>query len=235
MPATVIVPARGGSKRVPRKNTLPLVGVPIINRTLQLIDEAHIADSIVVSTDDDDIAALARGFGASVLRRESSLADDHTPLLPVMQDAIARLPELGISIEAEDAIALVYATAITMDPEDLASACSSITEDAFVVSVASFAHPPQRGFSLTADNTLEPVDPSASAVRTQDLPQWYHDAAQFVCGKRSTWQSATGIFAKARGYVVPRWRCVDLDTPEDLKTAEVLLAGLASLGHENSS
>ena len=183
-----------------------------------------------MSTDDNEIAALAENFGAYVLRRESGLADDHTPLLPVIQDAIARLPELGIFIEDDDAVALVYSTAITMDPKDLASAHSAITENALVLSVASFAHPPQRGFSLAAHNDLEPIDSSASTIRTQDLPEWYHDAAQFVWGTCSAWQSATGIFAKARGYRVPRWRCVDLDTPEDLKTAEILLAGLASLG-----
>ena len=233
MPATVIIPARGGSKRVPRKNVLPLLGIPILTRTLHAVHDAKIADSIVVTTDDEEIADIARDLGATTLTRPAELSDDHMPLLPVAQDAIAQLLGLSFPLDPEDKVAMVLATAITMDPADLANAAGSIPHNGFVVSVASYPHPPQRGFSLTVDNALEPVDPSASATRTQDLPERYHDAAQFVWGTRSTWQSATGIFANARGHVVPRWRCVDLDTPEDLKTAEVLLAGLASLRHEN--
>lgn len=235
MPATVIIPARGGSKRVPRKNVLPLLGIPILTRTLQAVQDANVADSIVVTTDDEEIADIARDLGAATLTRPAELSDDHTPILPVVQDAIAQLLGLSFPIDPEDKVAMVYATAITVNPADLANAAGSIPNDGFVVSVATYPHPPQRGFAMAADKALQPVDPSASGMRTQDLPEWYHDAAQFVWGTRSTWQSATGIFASARGYVVPRWRCVDLDTPEDLKTAEVLLAGLASLGHENGS
>ena len=229
MPTTVIVPARSGSRRIPRKNVLPLLGTPILARTLGAIHEAGVADNVIVTTDEDEIEAIATTNGALVIRRSPGLADEHTPLLPVMRDAIQQLLERGIVTGDSDAIAMVFATAITMDPGDLTNARDEIPTDRFVVSVSSYAHPPQRGFHMDATGRLHPVDPAQESVRTQDLPEWYHDAAQFVWGRTKEWMSASSIFANALGYAVPRWRCVDLDTPEDLTTAQVLLAGLASL------
>jgi len=209
-----------------------LLGTPILARTLGAIHEAGVADNVIVTTDDDEIEAIASTNGALVIRRSPELADEHTPLLPVMQDAIHQLVEQGIVNAESDAIAMVFATAITMDPRDLANARDEIPADRFVVSVASYAHPPQRAFHMDVSSRLQPVEPTQESVRTQDLPDWYHDAAQFVWGRTKTWMSAPSIFANAFGYVVPRWRCVDLDTPEDLTTAQVLLAGLASLSTE---
>ena len=232
MPTTVIVPARGGSQRIPRKNVLPLLGKPILARTLGAIHEAGVADNVIVTTDDDEIEAIASTNGALVLRRSPELADEHTPLLPVMQDAIQQLVERDIVHEESDAIGMVFATAITMNPQDLANARDEIPADRFVVSVATYTHPPQRAFQMDASGRLQSVEPTQESVRTQDLPEWYHDAAQFVWGHTRAWMSAASIFANASGYEVPRWRCVDLDTPEDLVTAQVLLAGLASLSTE---
>lgn len=231
----MIVPARGGSRRIPRKNVLPLRGTPILARTLGAIHEAGVADNVIVTTDDDEIEAIASSNGALVIRRSLELSDEHTPLLPVIQDAIHQLVERGIMTEESHAVAMVFATAITMSPHDLASARDEITADRFVVSVASYAHPPQRAFHMDAEGRLQTVEPTQESVRTQDLPEWYHDAAQFVWGRTETWMSASSIFDNARGYQIPRWRCVDLDTPEDLTTARVVLAGLASLSTESGS
>lgn len=233
MGAVVIVPARGGSRRIPRKNVLPVAGIPVLTRTLMLIQQAAVADHIVVSTDDDEIAALAREQGVHVITRNPELADDHTPLLPVIQSTIRELTTLGIPSAPDRLIGMVFATAITMQPSDLRSGRDLVSADHLVVSVTSYAHPPQRGFVMGESGNLRSVDPASAAVRTQDLPAWFHDAAQFVWGSERTWMAATSIFENALGYHVPRWRAVDLDEPEDLQRAEVLLAGLASLSQEN--
>lgn len=232
MTGTVIIPARGGSKRVPRKNVRLVGGVPVIGHTIRAVLDSGIAGSVVVTTDDGEIAQVAQQFGARTLDRPLHLADDHTPVLPVMQDAILQLMASDVITDPGELVAMVMATAITMDPRDLVESMELVGSSDFLVSVTAFEHPPQRGFTLTAEGHLNPVDPPALNARTQDLPDWYHDAAQFVWGRAATWLSASSILGTARGYRVPRWRSVDIDTPEDLLRAEVLLTALASVSSE---
>lgn len=200
-----------------------------MRRTLDAVYEANIADAVVVTTDDEEIANVACAAGALVLPRAPGLADDHTPVLPVVQSAIRQLPDIDISVNEDDRIGLVYATAIAMSPTDLAASYASIPDDRFVVSVCSYNHPPQRGFTLGPDDSLQPVAPSKSQARTQDLDEWFHDAAQFVWAQARTWESSDEIFSRGVGHRVARWRAIDIDTAEDLHMAEVLLAGIASL------
>ncbi len=232
MTGTVIIPARGGSKRIPRKNVHPLSGIPMIGHTIRAVLNSGIAAPVVVTTDDGEIAQVAQQFGAMTLDRPHHLADDHTPLLPVMQDAISQLMASDVITDPGEPVAMVIATAITMDPHDLAESMGLVGTSDFLVSIAVFEHPPQRGFTLIAEGRLNPVDPPALNTRTQDLPIWYHDAAQFVWGAAGTWLSATSILGAARGYRVPHWLSVDIDTPEDLLRAEVLLKALASVSSE---
>lgn len=232
MTGTVIIPARGGSKRVPRKNVRLVGGVPVIGHTICAVLDSGIAGSVVVTTDDEEIAQVAQQFGASTLNRPVHLADDHTPVLPVMQDAINQLMASDVITDPGEPVAMVMATAITMDPRDLAESMELVGSSDFLVSVTAFEHPPQRGFTLTAEGQLDPVDLPALNARTQDLPDWYHDAAQFVWGRAATWLSASSILGTARGYRVPHWRSVDIDTPEDMLRAEVLLTALASVSSE---
>ena len=232
MTGTVIIPARSGSTRIPRKNVHLVGGVPVIGHTIRAVLDSGIAASVVVTTDDGEIAQVAQQFGAKTLDRPVHLADDHTPLLPVMQEAISQLMASGVITDPGEPVAMVLATAITMDPRDLAESMGLTGTSDLLVSIAVFEHPPQRGFTLTADSQLNPVDPPALNTRTQDLPTWYHDAAQFVWGRAATWLSATSILGTARGYRVPHWRSVDIDTPEDMLRAEVLLKALASVSSE---
>lgn len=232
MSGTVIIPARGGSKRVPRKNVHVVDGVPVIGHTIRVVLDSGIADSVVVTTDDREIAQVAQQFGARTLDRSLHLADDHTPVLPVMQDAISQLMASDEITDPGEPIAMVMATAITMDPRDLAESRNLVGSSDFLVSVTTFEHPPQRGFTLTAEGHLSPVDPPALKARTQDLLDWYHDAAQFVWGRAATWLSASSVLETARGYRVPHWRSVDIDTLGDLLRAEVLLKTLASVSSE---
>lgn len=229
MAGIVIIPARGGSQRVPRKNVYPIDGVPMIARTINAVSASGVADAIVVTTDDVEIAQVASTQGAVVLQRPTELADHHTPLLPVMQSAISNLQQTGAISEVQQNVALVYATAITLDPGDLAQALSHTPTDSLVVSVTSFPHPPQRGFILNDEGTMIPIDRAALETRTQDLPQWWHDASQFVWGTAQTWLSTSSILEGALGFRVPHWRVVDLDTPEDLVRAEALVRVLTSL------
>lgn len=232
MAGIVIIPARGGSQRVPRKNVYSIDGVPIIARTIDAVAASGIADTIVVTTDDAEIAEVASRRGATLVARPPELADHHTPVLPVMQHTISDLQQADLIAGDQQPVGLVYATAVTLDPADLAQSFDQTPPDSFLVSVTSYPHPPQRAFTLDDEGTMIPVDKAALKARTQDLPVWWHDAAQFVWGATRTWLSASSILDSALGFRVPHWRVVDLDTPDDLVRAEALVRTIASLSSQ---
>jgi N-acylneuraminate cytidylyltransferase len=223
-----IIPARGGSKRVPRKNIRPFLGVPLIARTIGLIQAANVVGRIVVSTDDEEIAAVARAAGAEVpFVRRAELADDLTGTRDVMRDAIRMLE--AESGEPLDAVCSVYPTAVLLDPADLVAAYAVLTEtDAeFVVSASTFDSPIQRALAIRADGTCDMVWPEYAETRSQDLDERFHDAGQFYWGRRDAWLGPHGAFsgeARSRLFVVPRTRVQDIDTLEDWERAEQLFA-----------
>lgn len=215
-----VIPARGGSQRIPRKNIRPFLGVPLLARTIGILHETQLFTRIVVSTDDDEIASVAIGAGAEVpFLRPATLADDHTGIAPVMAHAVRELdhtaPLCGI-------VCCAYATAVLSIPDDYRRAATMVTDgDAdYVVACASFGYPIQRALRAV-DGGIAMFHPEHRTTRSQDLEPAYHDAGQFYFGTRQAWLEGRPIFGPAsRMLVLPRHRVQDIDTPEDWTTAE---------------
>lgn len=218
-----IIPARGGSKRIPRKNVKHFCGKPMIARSIEAAHLAGCFDRVIVSTDDSEIADVARSFGAEVpFIRPSELSDDHTGTSPVVAHAIQWLAEQG---GAANFVCCIYATAPFVQAEDIVKGLRLIeSEDIqFAFSVTSYAFPIQRAIRLTKDNRIEMYSPENFQVRSQDLEEAWHDAGQFYWGTSKAWLSGQPIFGhKSAPVILPRHQVQDIDTPEDWVRAEWL-------------
>jgi pseudaminic acid cytidylyltransferase len=217
-----IIPARGGSKRIPRKNIRPFLGVPLLARTVQRLRAIPRIARIVVSTDDRDVADVAREAGAEVpFMRRAELADDMASTVPVVRDAVMQLASAG---DTASIYCCVYPAAVLFDEHVLDAAITMVQRDAtvdFAVPVTSFPSPIQRAMRRHADSSVEMFQPEHYDSRSQDLEPAYHDAGQFYVGRKEAWMEARPLFsAHTRSVVMPRWRVQDIDTPEDWVRAE---------------
>lgn len=217
-----LIPARGGSKRIPRKNVKPFAGKPIMAWPMAAAKSCGLFDEVVVSTDDEDIAATARACGADrVLIRPKALADDHTALRPVLRQVIT---DLETGSEAVTELCCIYATAAFLAPADLVSGFSHLSDNDvdYSVSAVAYAHPVQRAFFENENGGVEMAYPEQRVVRTQDLEPHYHDAGMFFWGRRDAFFTDVSIYtAKSRLVVIPRERGIDIDEPEDWDSAEL--------------
>ncbi|MEM8878149.1 MAG: pseudaminic acid cytidylyltransferase [Pseudomonadota bacterium] len=231
MKNTAIIPARGGSKRIPRKNIMPFLGKPMIGWSIEAAIDSGLFDRIIVSTDDPEIAETAKNFGAQVpFMRPPHLSDDHTPTVPVIAHALHWLSENQGETEA-GLVCCLYATAPFIEAQDLVSARALLIEsDAdYALPVTSFAFPIERAVDLSADNWLTMRNPENSQTRSQDLREAYHDAGQFYWGRQSAWAEQRPVLGgDAVGLPIPRTRVQDIDTPEDWARAEALMRALQS-------
>ena len=220
-----IVPARGGSKRIPHKNIRPFRGVPLLARTLETILHAEVFDSVIVSTDDAEIAAVALDAGATVpFVRPPELSDDWTATAPVVTHAIEVLePEMG----RFEAVCCVYPGAVLITEDDYA-ASSTLVDDALkcesvVATVVRYGHPIQRALRRGDGGLLEPVGGADALVRrTQDLEPTWHDAGQFYWASAARWRCPEPLLSSIIPYELPAWRTQDIDTEEDWIRAEIL-------------
>ncbi len=218
-----VIPARGGSKRIPGKNIRPFANRPMICHSIAAARASGLFDAIVVSTDSEEIARVARDCGAETpFLRPASLADDQTPIAPVLLHALAELEARGRGV---DNLCLIYATAPFLTPEALREGLRVLEErraDA-VFSVTSFPAPVQRALTLDARGRLRMLWPEHEVTRSQDLPQAFHDAGQFHWVRASALR-ATGRLYMENAYpvIIPRHLSQDIDTPEDWDRAEML-------------
>lgn len=217
-----IIPARGGSKRIPRKNVKDFCGKPMIAWPILAALESKLFDAIVVSTDDDEIAQVAEDYGAVVpFRRPAELSDDHTPTLPVLAHAIRWWEANRSPIELA---CCIYATAPFLRASDLQRGYEMLRKDAeadFAFSITTYAYPIFRSLKLDKDGRVQMFWPENELVRSQDLPEAWHDAGLFYWGKSTAFQTERGVFgAKSIGVTVPRYITQDIDTLEDWLSAE---------------
>jgi pseudaminic acid cytidylyltransferase len=220
-----VIPARGGSKRIPRKNIRPFHGRPMLAWPIAAAQASGLFDHIVVSTDDAEIAEAARACGAETpFLRPAELADDHGGVAPVVRHAIETLDS------KPDLVCLIYSTAATLQPGALREGYAALTarpDKAYALSVTSFPAPIQRGLRIAADGALEALHPEHRLTRSQDLEPAYHDAGQFCWGRTEAWLTGAPIFSDASlPVVLPRWLVQDVDTEEDWRRAELMFAGL---------
>ena len=226
MSAIAIIPARGGSKRIPRKNIRPFAGKPMIAWSIEAALESGIFDAVVVSTDDEEIATVATSFGAQIpFRRPSELSDDHTPTMPVIAHAIRWWEENKSPL---DYGCCIYATAPFIKPEFLREGLATLRKNPdgdFAFSVTTYAFPIFRALRIAENGRLDMFWPENEMKRSQDLPEAWHDAGQFYWGRRNAFLGPHGFFS-ARSYpvVLPRYLVQDIDTPEDWERAEKLFA-----------
>ena len=228
MSSVAIIPARGGSKRIPRKNLKPFDGVPMIVRSIRTALDSALFDQVVVSTDDEEIAEVARAHGAHVpFMRPASLADDFTGTAAVMVHALNELPAVEFAC-------CIYATAPLLQARYLRQGLDLLErhpDKSFAFSVASFGFPVQRALTLDEEGALTSLYPEFRATRSQDLPEAFQDAGQFYWGRRAAWLRGDVLFSPASlPVILPRHLVQDIDTLEDWTRAEYLYAALKAGG-----
>jgi N-acylneuraminate cytidylyltransferase len=224
-----IIPARGGSKRIPRKNIKDFCGKPMIAWSIEAAKASRCFDRIIVTTDDNEIADVANQFGAEIpFIRPKALSDDFAGTLPVVIHAIESL-ELETTELSE--ICCLYATAPFVTPDDIKRGYDALrsSRSEYAIGVTSFPFPIQRALKINDHNKVSMVNPSAFSVRSQDLEEVFHDAGQFYWGTRRAWLSGIPSFlADTVPVVLPRHRVQDIDTPEDWQRAEWLFKAMVS-------
>lgn len=222
-----VIPARGGSKRIPRKNLKDFCGRPIIAWSIAAAQDAACFDHIIVSTDDAEIAAAAREAGAEIpFMRPPELADDHTATTAVIAHAIRHFDAAG---DPPELVCCLYATAPFASADDLRAGMERLkTSDAdYAFPVTSYPFPIQRAVRLDAGQRVSMFQPEHFATRSQDLEEAWHDAGQFYWGRRDAWLAGTPIFSPhALGLPVPRQRVQDIDSLEDWARAEWLFKAM---------
>ena len=223
MSVVCIIPARGGSKRIPRKNVALFHGRPMISWSIKAAFETDLFDRIVVSTHDQEIADVARTEGADVpFLRPEKLADDYTPTVPVISHAIETL-----ALQADAAVCCLYATAPLVRAEDIRAGYSLLENADSVMAITSFAFPIQRGLRYSKNGTVQMLYPEHLLTRSQDLEETWHDAGQFYWARASLWSSGRSLIGPgAKGLPLPRYRVQDIDTPEDWARAEVIFTSV---------
>ena len=223
-----IIPARGGSKRIPRKNIRPFCGRPMISWPVEAATASGLFSRIIVSTEDAEIADVAREAGAETpFTRPAALADDHSGTTEVIVHAIDWALEAGWPVEAA---CCIYATAAFVSAELLAEARRLLARDCdYVFAAVRYGHPPQRGFLRAPDGSPELIQPEHQATRTQDLPAVYHDSGQFYWGTRDAWMERRPFFGPRTRFIeIPPWRAQDIDRDDDWTMAEQLFAAMQS-------
>lgn len=224
-----IIPARGGSKRIPRKNIRDFFGKPMIAYSIEAAKRANCFDRIVVSTDDHEIAEIAENYGAEVpFIRPVNLSDDVTGTIPVVKHAIDMLEGDSNSINL---VCCVYATAPFIYYQDLITGHHLMMTKAcdYAFSVTSYAFPIQRALKINADQRVEMFSPEFFNKRSQDLEEAFHDAGQFYWGTKKAWLDEKVIFSsKSFPIILPRYRVQDIDTLEDWECAEIMFESIMS-------
>lgn len=222
-----IIPARGGSKRIPRKNIKNFCGKPIIVYSIIAAQESGLFDKIIVSTDDQEIADIARNWGAEVpFFRPKQLADDHTVTMDVIIHAIKWLHANDVEY---DYACCIYATAPLIRIQDLQQGYKQLkdSDKLFAFSVTTFPSPIFRALKQTKTNGLAMFWPEHLNTRSQDLPEAYHDVGQFYWGTTDAFLKRLPLFDEhALPIILPRFLAQDIDTPEDWKQAELIYKAL---------
>ncbi len=222
MRCVAIIPARGGSKRIPRKNIRAFNGRPMICWPIQVALQSGLFESVIVSTDDEQIADVAIKAGADVpFLRNAALSDDNTGVVPVLRDVLRRH---WSDSSRPDLACLIYATAPFLTSGDLKRGLRSLEETSasFAISICQFRAPIDRALIIERD-LVQMRCPDNFGMRSQDFPESYHDAGQFCWGRSDNWLDGPGVFdASTAPILLPRSRVQDIDNLEDWEYAELM-------------
>lgn len=215
-----IITARGGSKRIPRKNTKEFCGKPILCYSIDAARDAGVFDEIMVSTEDKEIAQIAKEAGASIpfLRSEKN-AGDYASTDDVIMEVLNSYQEIGQSFEA---FCCLYPTAPFLSGERLRSAMALLDQAEGIMPIVPFSYPPQRGLLISKEGYVKWQFPEYATTRSQDLPQIYHDCGQFyACRTEAFLKAQTTDVEHLLPLVLTEMEVQDIDTPEDWAIAEM--------------
>jgi N-acylneuraminate cytidylyltransferase len=218
-----IIPARGGSERIPRKNIKLFHGKPVIAYSIETAMRSKLFDRVIVSTDDPGIAEVACYFGAeSPFLRPDFLADSFTGTNAVIKHAIEWLNSQGAAVEYA---CCIYATAPFLQIGYLEEGLARLLQSGrlYAFSVTTFPFPIQRAIRIVPNGDIEPMFPANVTKRSQDLEEAYHDAGQFYWGRAEAFLDEVPTFSAASiPVILPRYLVQDIDTPEDWQRAELM-------------
>lgn len=228
-----IIPARGGSKRIPKKNIKEFGGKPMIAYSIEAAKASGCFDRIIVSTDDQAIADVALAYGAEIpFFRPVDLSNDFTGTIPVIRHAIETIEKQ--TLQQITNACCIYATAPFIRSSDIIDGFDKLTNNIdclYAFSVTSYPFPIQRAVKINQYHRTEMFEPEAFNTRSQDLEEAYHDAGQFYWGKRDAWLEEKRIFAPySIPIVLPRYRVQDIDTQEDWQCAQLMFESIMKRG-----
>lgn len=221
-----VIPARGGSKRIPRKNIKPFAGKPMIAYAIDAALASGLFEHVVVTTDDEEIAEISREFGAKTpFVRPPELADDYTATVPVVSHAITACENLGWQIEF---VCCIYPGVPFIQVADLKAGLELLKTSSsdYCFPVTEFPSAIQRALKRKQDGSMAPIYPEHELTRTQDLEMAFHDAGQFYWGGKQAWLSNARLHSSSVGIAIPQWRVVDIDTNDDWARAELIYQAL---------
>ena len=217
-----IIPARGGSKRIPHKNIRLFLGRPMISYVIEVALECDLFDYIVVSTDDDEIKSVSEKNGAIVpFIRPADISDDDTPTVPVISHAVKEIDRLYQHVEYA---CCIYPCSPLLLASDMVKAFNKLesTGEDFVYPVVEYPHPILRSMRQTENGKMEFIYPEHELTKTQELESAFHDAGQFYWGRAEAWRELKKMHTDGLGMEIPSYRVVDIDNEDDWKRAELL-------------
>jgi pseudaminic acid cytidylyltransferase len=220
-----VIPARGGSKRIPRKNIRDFCGKPIIAYSIDAAIQSRLFERVIVSTDDDEIAEVARDFGAEIpFMRPAELSNDFTGTIPVIRHAIKAMQAQNVWAQH---VCCIYATAPFISAHNIERGWRILLKTGadYAFSVTSFASPIQRAIRITPGGHVAMFQPESYEIRSQDLEKAYHDAGQFYWGRAAAFLDTIPMFSDhAVPVLLPRYQVQDIDTLEDWDIAELMFS-----------
>ena len=216
-----VIPARGGSKRIPRKNIRLFNGKPMIAHAINSLRDSNLFEKIYVSTDDEEIANISEQYGATIpFYRPSTLSGDHTGTTEVIGNFLETL-----EIDSEKIVCCAYATNPFLNPGNLITAFKQLSESLiadYSCAVSKYEYPVQRALELDKDGLIQMVAPENLLRHSQSLSERWHDSGQFYFGKAKTWISGKPMLMNTIGIEIDKWRSVDIDDEDDWVKAELL-------------
>ena len=218
-----IIPARGGSKRIPKKNIKDFLGKPIIAYSIEIAINCKLFDKVIVSTDDQEIKKVAIKYGAEVpFIRPKQISDDFTGTHEVIGHAVKWLEDNNKKM---DYVCCIYSTAPLIEKDDLKKGFELIKTNKWnsIIAATNFSYPIFRSFENLPDGGLKMIFPEYYSSRSQDLPEIYHDAGLFYWAKPEIWKKKPERYSEKNSIVkIPNYRTQDIDTLEDWKRAEII-------------
>lgn len=217
-----IIPARGGSKRIPRKNIKLFGGQPMLAHAITKAKESGLFEHIIVSTEDEEVREIALKYGAETpFVRPLELADDHTPIVSVVAHSIRVCQEFGWGVSL---VCCIFPTVPFLQHQDLLGAMNLLKSSraGYCFPITEFHSAPQRALLRDHNGSVAPMYPQYEMSMSQDLRPAFCDAGQFYWGRVDAWLTNQKIHTNSLGYTIPKWRVVDIDTKDDWQRAEQL-------------